>query len=113
MIAPLTGSSPWLYPEALTVPAIDGIASIEVNFPGHAEWVASTNASWIQLTQTTGCGSQAVVFHYLANTTGAARSAEISIGGLTTIVTQTTVIPPSRNPYGMESRPTRYRRENR
>jgi len=113
MIAPVAGAPPSLYPEALTVPAVNGIASVEVNFPGHAQWQASTNASWITLDQTGGCGSGAVVFRYSANTTGAPRSAEISIGGLKTVITQTTVQPPIRNPYGMESRPSRYRRKDR
>ncbi|HEV7926887.1 MAG TPA: BACON domain-containing carbohydrate-binding protein [Verrucomicrobiae bacterium] len=54
--------------------------------PGTGTWTATANSNWLHLNQS-GIGSMNVIFSYDANS-GATRSGEISIAGLTVIVTQ-------------------------
>jgi hypothetical protein len=56
-------------------------------------WAASSNASWVTVGPSSGTGSGAVSVTVAANT-GAARTAKVTIGGLTYTVSQAAAPPP-------------------
>ena len=58
--------------------------------PATAPWTASSNATWLHLSSTSGTGSALITFTFDENI-GATRSGTLTIGGQTLTVTQATV----------------------
>lgn len=66
-----------------------GAGSIGVNAPTGCSWTASVDASWISITSaTTASGTAALNYTFTANTTGADRSAVLTVAGQSFTVTQ-------------------------
>ncbi|HEX7486858.1 MAG TPA: BACON domain-containing protein [Vicinamibacterales bacterium] len=74
--------------------AMGGAASVMVTTSNTTcAWAASSNASWVTVGPSSGTGSGAVNVTVAANT-GVARTAKVTIGGLTYTVSQAAAPPP-------------------
>ena len=77
----LGSSSQW-------VPAAGGNGTTGVTTSAGCAWTAASGASWLTVSPSGGTGPGTVSFTAAANTTGAARTSALVIGGLTFSVTQ-------------------------
>ncbi len=76
-------------PTTLSVPASGGAYSVAVTTNGPVcGWSASPSAGWIVMGVASGTGSGSATFTVLPNTSTASRSGTVSVGGLSTTVTQ-------------------------
>lgn len=74
---------------ARTFGASGGIGSVILSIPPECPWIATSNAPWATITSPgTGSGSAAVTFLVAGNAANAARAAQLTISGLTFVVTQ-------------------------
>ena len=77
-----SGCTITLVPPSTTVPAGGGPGTVAVSSAGGCTWTATSNAPWITVTGgSPGSADGSVTFNVEANTTGAPRSATITIGG--------------------------------
>lgn len=79
-----------LNPTSANFPVTGGTGSIAIAAtPSSASWIAFSNASWISITgATSGTGSKMVTYTVSSNSSGGARSASLTIAGLTFAVSQ-------------------------
>jgi hypothetical protein len=80
-----------------SVSASGGTGTFNVTTPTGCTWTATTAASWITFTQSSGNGNGAVNFTVAANA-GVARTATISVGGQTFTVNQSANAAPTITP---------------
>lgn len=80
------------------VPSAAGGASFAINAGPNCQWTATSNAAWLT-TSSTGFGNGIVSFKYTLNSTGAARSGTITVGGQTYTVTQFAASAPGTCTY--------------
>ena len=89
-----------LSPTSVSVDAAGATGSTSVTTAAGCDWTASSSASWLTITSSTsGSGSAAVSYVASANG-GGARSANLSVGGATFVVSQAgaAVAPPTSSP---------------
>jgi hypothetical protein len=77
-----------------TIPPGGGNGSFGLNTQANCPWTATSNQTWASVTTPSGAGGGQVSFSVLPNNTGVQRTATISVGGRTHIITQT-ALPPS------------------
>jgi zinc carboxypeptidase/all-beta uncharacterized protein/BACON domain-containing protein len=71
-----------VYPASKSFPVAGGTGSISVGATAECYWTAASNAAWVMITQgSTGLGSGTVLYSVGANTTGASRTATITVAG--------------------------------
>lgn len=80
----------------LTVPAEGGaVSALLTNTAGsNCQWSVTNTANWITPSATSGNGSATLNFTASANPSGSARSAAITVAGLSLTITQSAVAPP-------------------
>lgn len=87
-----------LSPATAGIPAAAGTGILTVgSSPAGANWIASSSASWLTIASPTGTGTS-LAYSYSANTTGASRSAIVTVGNAKAVLTQGTasfVLSPS------------------
>jgi subtilisin family serine protease len=77
-----------LTPATTQLAAVAGAGTLTVtSSPAGASWVATSNASWLTITNPNGTGTS-VAYSYLANATGLARSATVTVGNAKAVLTQ-------------------------
>lgn len=65
-----------------------GSGSVSLTCPSGCTWTASSDAAWVVLGSNGGSGSATIAFTVVKNSTTAARTATLTIGGLTYTVTE-------------------------
>jgi len=75
-----------------TLTSAAGSFSLAVNTGAGCAYTASSSASWITLTNTSGTGNSGVAATYTANTTGVTRTGTLTIAGQTITVTQNIMV---------------------
>jgi hypothetical protein len=73
------------------MPAVGGRAVLQVSTINGCAWTASSSASWVSIVNTSGNGTGTVTYDVQANT-GAAREANITVGGRSFLVSQEAAI---------------------
>jgi hypothetical protein len=68
--------------------ATGGSGSVQISTTGTCAWTASSNQSWIHLSAGSGTGSGTITFTVDKNTTSSSRTANITAGGQTLVITQ-------------------------
>jgi hypothetical protein len=78
-----------LTPANQSMPASGGVALVDVTGPAGCSWTAVSNAPWLSITAGgSGSGNGTVTFDVAVNTTTAARTGTVTIGGQTFTVNQ-------------------------
>ena len=79
----------------MTVPVSSSSQQFEINAPGNScSWTATSAASWLQLKQSGGTGTQVISYNVSANTNALPRSGTMTVGGQTLTVIQKGTKPP-------------------
>lgn len=80
-------------PASASFTAVGGVGVVRVTTQDGCEWTATGGASWTQITNGRGTGSGEARYLVIANTTTAARSTTLSIGGQSHSVSQQAAAP--------------------
>ena len=91
------GCSYILTPTGASVAAGGGSGTTSLVTASDCAWSASSSASWLTVTSAASGTGNATISYTAAANTGAARSANLTIGGGTFIVTQARRTPASRS----------------
>ncbi|CAN5732728.1 hypothetical protein BH24ACI5_BH24ACI5_08000 [soil metagenome] len=76
-------------PGTITAGGFGGAASVSVSASGSCDWTATSGASWMAISSgSSGKGNGMVGFNIARNTSGAARSGTITVGGTTVTIQQ-------------------------
>jgi hypothetical protein len=75
-------------PTTITLPAAAGSGTISVTTSSQCGWQVTDNATWLTPAVVSGAGTATVSFSLTANTAPSARSAQVTVGGVTVTVTQ-------------------------
>ena len=89
-----TGCTYALSPTSATASAGGGAGTTLLATGSGCTWTASSSASWLVVSASSGSGGATIAYSVSANT-GAARSANLSIGGTTFVVTQAASASPT------------------
>ena len=87
-----TGCTYALSPTSASVAASGGPGIVGLTAGAACPWTASSSATWLTVSSTAGSGSAAVNYAVAANT-GTSRSANLTVGGVTFVVTQDAAPP--------------------
>lgn len=88
-VSQASGCTYSLSPSSASAPAAGGTGTATLSTAGTCGWSASSNANWLAVTTAAnGSGGATVGYSVAANTSGMLRSANLTIGGATFIVTQ-------------------------
>jgi hypothetical protein len=102
-VSQAAGCSYSLTPTSASVAAAGGSGTTSLATTTGCAWSASSSASWLTLTSTTNGTGPATVGYTVAANAGAARSANLTVGGITFMVTQAA---PSETPVATLSATT-------
>ena len=83
-----SGCSLSLSPTSANVPATGGSGSTALSDASGCPWTVSSSASWLTVTSATSGNGSTMVSYTVATNAGAARSANLSVGGSTLLVSQ-------------------------
>jgi Chitobiase/beta-hexosaminidase C-terminal domain/Palmitoyl protein thioesterase len=79
-----------LNPSGEVVPYTGGSVSVAVTAPGGCAWTATGGSSWLTFANASGVGNGTITLTAIANTTGSAQSATISLANVSVLVEQAT-----------------------
>lgn len=97
VVTPVSSSCTWaLAPSKLEVGSAGGSGVLTVSAPAGCAWTASSNSAFVTLTGASGTGNGTVTWTVSANASTSARSAAISVAGLSASVSQDGAEPDGR-----------------
>lgn len=74
---------------------------LTIDVPSMAAWTAEASQPWVRLSQSTGIGGTKIEVRLAPNTTGATRTATVSIAGVIHVITQYPTDPNGHDLWGM------------